>query len=236
MRIIHKEPGEEGEYGCHVILSLQEQADRPNHYLALVERVTSISTSFIDRLLNGIIRNEYHENKEAFTCEDQSGVRDKHGNPKIIGFRPKLEFVGHPSDYFIQEIEQGELTGITLVESLKQTQIGGRPYLKQKEKQLVISIDKNNLVKNLWNDLVGAMKSQSKDWKTARIRYKKPSGNITNITMETTTGNVLEDKFVRSIRITDIDPVLDNSAQNIVRHLADSILEQLLNYRENADQ
>jgi hypothetical protein len=227
-RIIEKEPGEAGEYGAHVILSLDEVRGRPGSYLAVIEKVPTLGRTNVERLLNGILNDQYKSNDMTFSCEDRTGKTNRDGSPKLIGFRPLIRFAGHPSDALIRDLEQGVLSGITLVHAEEQTPLGSRAYLVRDKTRLKIRAIKDNLVENLWEDLKQVFALESKYWEEARIEFKTPNGVAANITVDTNTGNVLDDAYVRTARITGINPLLDHSSNAIVRHLIALMMEHFL--------
>lgn len=232
-RVIRKEPGEAGEFGAHVVVSLQEEAQRPNSYLALVERVQSVGRAHVERLLNGLINAQYKANENTFVCEDQSGKRTRTGEAKMIGFRPIVHFSGHPSENFVRDLEAGVLSGLTMVKATEQAPFGRRRYLTKKEMSLKVNVNKDNIVANLWDDLKDALSIESDAWSEARISFSKDDGRSVQVCVDTATGNIRDDTYVKTVRFCNIDPFLDNSSNIIVKHFSERMVAELLDQRAN---
>ncbi len=230
-RIIEKANGESGEYGAHVLLSLDPLPSKPDQYLAVIERVTGVGRVYIQRLLNALIQGQYKADPSTFQCEDLAGRKTRNGAPKMIAFRPLFELVGHPSDEFINDIDAGRFTGMTLVQSSTATQIGGRSYLKPDEKTLRVKVSNHSTVQNLYDDLKAALAAESSNWSQARIKFKSSDGRASTVTLDVATGNVLDENFVKKTRLSGITPFLDFSAQGIVPHFEERMKTEFLAYR-----
>lgn len=232
-RVLRKRQGEAGEYGAHVVISTRDNPARPNSFLTAVEKVTTLGRALIVRMLNGIINESYRNAPDTFQCEDQTGKRTKDGNPAMVKFRPIIDLTGHPSESFARDLNNGTLTGLELQQPLEQTPIGRRNYLVAKEQQLKVKIVRDNIVANLWNDLKRALEIESNEWSKARIRFTAPDGRPTNVVVDTETGHLLDLRYVKSARIMEIDPPLDNSSAEIVAHLEARMIEALVAERDN---
>lgn len=230
-RIIEKAEGEAGEYGAHVLLSLDPLPNKPNQYLAVIERVTGVGRVYIQRLLNALLQGQYKTDPTTFQSEDLAGRKVRSGAPKMVSFRPLFELVGHPSDEFINDIDAGRFTGMTLVQSSTETQVGGRSYLKPEEKTLRVKVSNNSTVQNLWDDLKSALASESSNWSKAGIKFKSSDGRASTVTLDLATGNVLDENFVKKTRLSGITPFLDFSAQSIVAHFETKMKEEFIAYR-----
>jgi hypothetical protein len=57
---IERKKGREGRgFGAHLTISLKPETGRPNLYLAVLERVPNVNSSFVARLLQSILRELY---------------------------------------------------------------------------------------------------------------------------------------------------------------------------------
>lgn len=231
-RIIEKEPGESGEYGTHAIISLDHVEGRPDSYLTVIEKVPALGRTNIERLLNAILNDQYKTNEMTFTCDDRTGKQNRDGTPKRVAFRPLLRFAGHPSESFINDLEQGVLNGLTLVHAVQETPLGSRPYLIRDNMRLKVRVKKDSVVENLWEDLKQALGLEAKEWEEARIDFTTPEGLSAKITVDTNTGNVLDEAYVKTVRLKEITPLLDHSSKEIVSHLVALMMEQFLAKRQ----
>lgn len=217
-RPARKRKGEGRDYAAHLLIRLEPSS--PNNYLALLERNTGLHASHVKRLLQAVLKQQYQEDPATFQCHDDSGAKDKHGNPKIVSFRPMLELRGHPSDSFISDLENGTLQEILLVHDEQNVQLGGQNWLRKSE-QVVRVKPKSVPSTGLWPKLKSALKGQSsKGFEKARIQFKRSDGEVKSVELATSTGAALDDYYIKSVKITDIWPVLDDSSDAIVDHLA----------------
>lgn len=231
-RVAEKQPGEVGEFGAHVVVSLAEEKDRPATYLTLIERVTKVGRTSVERVVTAIVRDQCKVDLNTFVCEDRTGKRTRAGTPKMVDFRPLFELSGHPSDSFIDDLDSGGLTGMTLVQDRSHQQIGGRTYLKPEEASLRVSVDEKHLVQNLWADLKAALFQESKDWTRARISFKGADGRPGTAEVNTETGNVIDEVYVRSVSLTDPNWLLHDSADKVVPAFATRMIAELVAARK----
>jgi hypothetical protein len=229
--VIRKKPNEANEYGAHVIVSLAEEPHRPHTYLALIERVPTVGRALINRLLNAVINKICTQDESTFQCADQAGQRLPNGATKTVSYRPILSFSGHPSDDFIRDLEEGTLNGLMLYHAEEQVQLGRSPYLTKSETSLKVSVDRRRLTSNLWANLKETLFGESEKWEKARIRFTNNKGRPASVSIASVSGNILDDSYVRTVNIRDINPHLDNSSTHIVQHLADKMIEELFVYR-----
>ena len=233
-RVAEKEPGEVGEFGAHVAISLVEEAGRPSTYLTLVERVTKVGRTSVERVVTAIIRKRCKADPKTFVCEDRNGKKIRGGGPKIVEFRPLFELSGHPAESFVDDLNAGGLTGMTLIQDRAQQQVGGRTYLRAQEATLKVSVDQKALAQNLWQDLKAALKGEAKDWSRARINFKGADGRPGQAEINTDTGNVIDEVYVRSLSLTDPGWVLHNSADGVVAPFAKRMVAELVAARKTA--
>lgn len=232
-RIVKKRDGEGRGFAAHVIISLEEVAGRPNTYLTLLEKNQGLHRSHVIRLLQAVLRGQYKEDDNPFQCPDVSGARGKDGQPKMIKFRPMLEFTGHPSETLLAELATGVLKGITILHSHPQQTVSGHPWLEQSEDLLRFKATSTKPIKNIWNEMKSFFAKQSTaGYEKARVRFKKPDKTTETIEFNTATGNVLDDRYVKSRLISDIKPPMDDGSDAIVPHFAVLIEKELLEHRK----
>jgi len=226
-RVVRKEEGEGRGFGAHLLVSLTAEPETPNTYRVLLEKNTGLHRSHVNRLLHAILRTLYQEDPTVFTCDHAGGQRTREGLPKQVEFRPMLEFTGHPSESLIQELEQGELKEISLIHNEQQGPLGGRAWLQKEERILKVKAKFTNRVRNVWQNLQAVFAAQAQaGYEHARIKFKTQDGESASVDIDTATGNtLLHDKYVKSRRITDIDPPMDESSDEIVEHFATKLIE-----------
>lgn len=231
-RVIRKEEGEGRGYGAHLVLSLREDEKRPNHYLALLEKNIGLHRHHVARLLQAILRVLYKEDETVFTCDDVNGARDREKRPKKVGFRPMLSFSGHPSETLVEELEKGSLKDIILIHDEKKVQIGGRPWLHARESQLKLKANSKSKIRKAWEEVKSIIGDNARKYEKARIRFINTDGDSQTVEIDSETGNtLLDERYVKSRNLKDIIPQLDESSDHIVDHLADKMIELLLENR-----
>lgn len=232
-RVERKQAGEGRGYAAHVLISTVETSGAPNNYLMVLEKNTGLHRHHIVRLIQAVLKDLYKREPDRFACDHIGGQRYK-GAPKRVNFRPMLELLGHPSKSLVQELEKGTLKEVSLIHSEEGSQLGGKPWLKTQEKVLKVKASISNPIHNMWNQLVEVLKQQSENgYERARIKFKKDDNEHISLDIDTATGNSLDDRFVRTSRISDVKPLLDESSDLIVKHFADRMISLFLEARGN---
>ena len=226
-RVERKRDGEGRGYGAHFSLSLIEAVDRPNIYIAMLEKNTGLNATFVTRLFQSILREMYKADGNLFVCDDISGARDRNGRPKQVGFRPMIELRGLPSDQFIADLENGSLQEILLIEDREGEQFGARPWLREKQRIVRVAPGAGlQQIEGLWNNLLGLFSEKARDgFRKARIKFKRADGSTENAEIDAETGALLDLRYVKAKRLTGINPALDECSDGIVPHLA-TLIEQ----------
>jgi hypothetical protein len=229
-RIVRKRDGEGRGYGAHLIIALNGNEGAPNTYRALLEKNTGLHRSHVSRLLQAVLRSLYQEDDTVFSCDHVGGQKTREGHPKRVKFRPMLEFTGQPSETLVQELEDGTLKDIALIHNEQKQQLSGRAWLEKQESILKVKVKPNNQLKHVWQNLKAVLSDQAQQgYERARIKFKNTDGDVETIEVDTASGNTLfDDRYVKSRRITDIAPPLDESADAIVEHFAEKLIELLL--------
>lgn len=230
---VHLKGANEGsDFGCHVIISTVPEQDLPNIYTCAIERVSGLSSVLIRRLLSKLLNYEFHDDPVSFSYPHPAGGLNQQGQPRTDRCCPHIELRGRPSDTLIADINNGQISGISLVKAEPVAPIAGAAYLNKRESELRLQIDQNNLPANMWQSLLQAFQANSGDYGVAKVSYKVPGQNRTvTVQIDTNTGNPLEEMYVKSFGLTNIFPFLDQSAMHIVAHLRDLAIPQFLNNR-----
>ena len=123
------------------------------------------------------------------------------------------------------------LNGLMLYHAEEQVQLGRSPYLTKSETSLKVSVDRVKMLSNLWANLKETLFGELEKWEKARIRFTNNKGRPASVSIASVSGNILDDSYVRTVNIRDINPHLDNSSTHIVQHLADKMIEELFVHR-----
>jgi len=229
----HLKTGNMGaDFGCHVIVSLAPESGKPNIYTCAVERVTGLAPALVQRILSKFFNYEYHDNVDFFKYPSPGVGFDKTGNPKQDRCCPHLELRGRASETMISDINNGRLSGISLVKAETVTPIAGASYLKKSRSELKLSIDHLNLPENLWSSITKVLKANSQDYGQAKIQYRVPnSKRSVTVELDSVTAQPLSDLYVQSFDIKPIFPPLAQSTSVVVERLTDLAIVQVLKNR-----
>lgn len=230
---VHVKAGNEGsDFGCHIIISTAQEQGFPNIYTCAIERVSGLATSLVQRLLSKLLNYEFNDDPTSFSYPHPAGGLTRQGQPRTDRCCPHIELRGRPSDTLVADINNGQLTGISLVKTEAVTPIAGAAYLNKKESELKLQINKNNLPANLWQSLSQAFRANSGTYGVAKVSYKIPgTKRSVTVDIDTNTGGPLEEMYVKSFELINIHPFLDQSATQIVGHLRGLAVLQFLTHR-----
>ncbi|ESY62935.1 MULTISPECIES: hypothetical protein [Mesorhizobium] len=226
----HVKTGSVGsDYGCHVLISTAPEQGLPNIYTCAIERIPGLPFDLTQRLLSKLLNYEFHDNPLSFSYPHPAGGLNQQGQPRTDRCCPHVELRGRPSNSLINDINNGSLSGITLVKAETVTPIAGAAFLTKSKSELKLEIDHNNLPANLWNSLKNALHLNSTDYGTAKVTYKIPSSTRTvTVEIATSTGTPLTDLYVMNFELINVFPFLAQSAKNVVAHLRDAAAPHFL--------
>lgn len=230
-RVERKQQGEGRGFGGHFSVSLTPRAGTVNVYAAMLEGVPGVSSSFVVRLLQSILRTMYQVDGNLFVCDDISGARDRHGMPKKVGFRPMLSLRGLPSAQFVADLQAGTVQEVQLIEDKHGAQLGARPWLLEEASVVKLRVvDPARAIANMWDSLTAVFREQSAavGIARARIKFKRADGGTDTVEVDAETGTMLDQRYVKAKRIEAIDPILDECADHIVPHFAALIEAELV--------
>ncbi|MFN3523746.1 MAG: hypothetical protein ACK4YQ_15975 [Phenylobacterium sp.] len=226
----HVKEGNQGaDVGCHVLISLAPEIGLPNTYTCAVERMPGLPSDLVRRLLSKLLNYEYRANPAFYQYPHPGGGQDRHGNPRLDRCCPHIELRGRPSDTLINDINNGHLSGVSLIRTEAATPIGGAAYLTKKASELKLAIDHNNLPANLWQGLQQAFQQNAGAYPVAKVAYRTPgSSRSVTVEIDSHNGTPLNDIYVKSFELRNIFPFLAQSTRSIVPHLRDLAIPQLV--------
>lgn len=217
------------DFGCHVLISTAPEQGMPNIYTCAIERISGLSFDLVRRLLSKLLNYEFHDDPASFSYPHPAGGVDNNGQPRLDRCCPHIELRGRPSDTLIADINNGHLSGVSLIKTEAVAPIAGAAYLRKKTSELKLEIDHNNLPANLWNSLIQTFQQNSGNYGSAKVSYKIPGTSRTaTVDIDANTGNLLTDMYVLSFELTNIFPFLAQSAMQIVAHLRDMAMPHFI--------
>lgn len=226
----HQKDGNLGsDFCCHVIISLAPENGQPNLYTCAIERVSGLTPGLVQRILSKLLNFEYHDNAAFYSYPAPGGGNDKNGNPRRERCCPYVELRARPSQTLIDDINNGTLTGISLIRTEPVTPIAGAPYLLRSKSELRLSIDQNNLPAQIFDSVMQAFQANSGQYAEAKVTYRVPnSTRIVTVELNAATGEPLNPLYVRSFDISPIFPPLAQSSNAIVPRLIEPTVPEFL--------
>ncbi|MBW9059176.1 hypothetical protein [Agrobacterium pusense] len=229
----HEKEGTIGaDFACHVLISTEMEKAQPNVYTCAIERVPGISAGLVQRTLSKFLNFEYNENAAFYVYPSPGGGLTKDNQPRTERCCPHVELRGRPSASMIKDINDGRLTGISLIRSEAVTPIAGAPFLRKSETELKLDIDYGNLPAQLWNSIEQAIKANAGDYGVAKVSYKRPGASrFVTVELNSNTGHPLSDLYVESFEVGPMFPPLAHSSKSVVARLSDPAVAQFKNHR-----
>ncbi|WP_444668341.1 hypothetical protein [Cereibacter changlensis] len=220
------------DFGCHVLISTAAERNQPNIYTCAIERMPGIPFDSVRRMLSKMLNYEYKDNTNFFSYLHPAGGLDANNQPRRDRCCPHIEMRGRPSDTLVSDINNGRITGVSLIRSEPVTPIAGAPYLSRSSSELKLGIDHNSLPANVWASLCQAIQNSAQVYSTAQVKYRIPNSRRTvTVEIDAATGSPLTEMYVQSFELTNIFPFLAQSAMHIVSHLHDVAVPQFLTHR-----
>lgn len=228
-----KGPGQGADYGCHVFISMAPEKGLPNTYTCAIEKMPGLSADLVQRVLSKMLNIEHHAGS-FFTYPDPGGGLKADGSPKTEKCCPHVVLKGRPSDAFINDLNGGTLTGVSLVKTMGHTPIAGAAYLTTQRAELTLGINRQTLPKQgVWDTLKTVIKQNAPNYNAAKVAYRLPGATrAVTVEIDASTGAPLSDLYVRSYEVTKVFPFLAQSAENIVPHLQVAATQQFLANRD----
>lgn len=220
------------DFGCHVLISTAQEQNQPNVYTCAIERISGLPFDLIRRLLSKLLNFHHHDDATFFSYPHPAGGVDANNQPRRDRCCPYVQLRGRPSETLVNDINTGRISGVSLIKAEQATPIGGASYLTKTKSELKLGIDHKNLPTNLWASLSQVIKQNAQTYNSAQITYKIPnSRRTTTVEISTLNGAILTEMYVLSFELTNIYPLLAQSAMQIVVHLRDLVVPQFLTYR-----
>lgn len=228
VRHVEKDKPEGNGFSAHVFISTKPQAGAANTYLTLIESIPTVTTAKIQSMLNTLIRDICRADKTRFTFNAPGG------GAKIISYVPHIVFVGYPSDQFLVDIEVGKINGLKVVAPANNTSLGANPFLTFKDYSASIEVSKDIPAGQRWKTILGGLKLTQAQFPKARISIRPENeGKSFHVDVDTATGAIIGEAYIKSRRISPIAPMMDTSSpEKIVPHFAMMVKTLLMKERK----
>lgn len=220
------------DFGIHVIISIAPEQGWNDRYTCIIERSPNLRPDHVKRLLSKLLHMEYAADPNAFQYPHPGGQHDAAGNVKMERCRPFVDLHGRPSDDFIHDIQNGTLTGISMVQTVAHAPVGAQQFLVEDERVLKLSVDHGNLPANIWAGVLAAIGARSAAYPQATVNFRLPGRTrAVSVRVDSATGAPLEDLYIRSFDEAGIFPFLADSSETILPQITARIKPRLLNER-----
>ncbi len=201
-----KAEGEGRPESVHLGLYMDELTPgKPFRYLALAEEASSLPRVRIERYLNFLIRQIKRDNPDDFKEPNKNGAIDVKGKPLMTGFKNYVDLMGHLSDDFQRDLDSGSLMGITLETDQKEKMgFGEGALLTPVKKQIKLAVNES------WKDKSKAILSEAlgmgkrNNLETARITFSSGDKSSHTVLLDTETGDVLNDGYIKRYRLSGL--------------------------------
>jgi len=231
-RVVHeKPPGHGGDYSAHVVIPMNP-VKGDNYYLCVIETVygSGLHASSIVDYLKFVFAHCKKQFPENFLIPNINGARDKDGNSLMVRHIHSVELQGHPSNEFTEELEGGVLTSIELLDFSEHGAVwDDRGAVFELAKSVALRPEKTLM------GSLGAMVRQVRskaakenEYSQMRLRFKNEKGEPRDATIDTETGNLIDQhKYVK--RHTIMAPLVNTASLD---KISNSIVKEILSLME----
>ncbi|MFV3014603.1 hypothetical protein ACM9HO_02590 [Pseudomonas sp. KHB2.9] len=207
-RVVHlKPPGHGGDYSAHVVLDLNP-VKGDNYYLCVIETVfgSGLHASSISDYIRFLFRACKKQFPAQYMIPNANGARDSKGNPVLVHLLHQIEFQGHPSAEFENDLNGGTLSSIQLLSFSEEGATWDdsgtvkerlRTIELKPEPGLITSIASS--VRQIRNKII----NKNVEYKQMRLRFKNGDGEPREATISTDSGKLIDnDKYIKRHTIT----------------------------------
>jgi len=217
---------EGGSHSAHIVISLTPESTGDNVYMCLMEKVPDFSEHRVRSILNTAIRLLCKET-DYFVYANVGGSKKK------TAFVPYLDFQGHASEALQEDLENGRINSLTLVDPDTDKVLGQGKFFSGVEKNMKVKMIRQPSKGQMLSTIMAVARSQAKDYSRIRISFQPEDGGpSTHVDLDATTGNLVSDGYVKTRHFGGIYPPITTSAvDRVVPHLISRMKHVLLKER-----
>lgn len=228
-RNVYKKPKNHGgETSAHVLLK-PEPIRGDNYYYCMIESShgSGLTASGIAPYLAHIIRHCKKIYPSNFKIENQDGSVDKKGNINRVNWNHEVDLQGHPSESFVNDLKQGTLSGIELIDH---ETIGSRwdesGFVTERRKIIEMEV-KKELIGDSWKTVKSVLgNARNNGLSQMRVRFTNANGENKDALLSTDTGHLADDKkYVKKHRISAQNTPSTASFETINRAIVNEIIK-----------
>lgn len=214
VRSLPKQEKEGNDFSAHFVLKLNPV----NHsYLALLEMTPGLSSRKVEGFLNGLLRQCARTYRTSYQANHPNESCDSNGNRVQITANHRIELRGHPSNQFINELNQGVLESIELIDS-RRINLPWDTHARTREVSRNILLRSNPAISSInFDRLKDAVKlGHSRDYASAKVKFRTATKMARTVLVETEHANIANDEmFVRKETIDGFSNPLETSYQSL---------------------
>lgn len=224
LRYEPKLDGEGVAVSAHAVIGLEPAENKPSTYPFLLEIVPGLGRSNVGPFLRRMIKDAC---QDVFQFESQeSGA--------MINAAPASDLLGVPSQPFVDELEEGQLAGVELIQTREdKKQIDEEGCFYEDSYVLKIKVAHGAKRKMLGAEQLEMLRQHGKKegFENMRVRYKKKEGRQKQVILGTSNQD-LADALVVKDELISMDRPLHQCAPEIDSDFATQMV-QLLEPTEN---
>jgi hypothetical protein len=216
-REVHKDFDEGLDHSSHIIIQLNHSD--PRKCLLLLERGAIAGAHHIKVLFHRLLRDCKTIAPEFFIQNHPNGII-KNGKPETINIYYSIEIDGYISDEFQEDLQRGVFKEVVLISEEPAVQAVDSAFMTT-EKTETVKLGTSKTIN--FSNLKALVKSKSKDFSKARVRFKHPNGTDRDIEVDTEDFNPTH--YVKRAKIESIEDLkssyikLDSNLIGLMRKL-----------------
>jgi hypothetical protein len=209
---------------AHLIIKLASQEDKASRYLAILEESSRLTRSQVQRYFNAILKDIPKHWKGEFSVPHIDGSRMRNGTPRMQSFYPKVDLQGHLSDDFQTDLQMGKLRGIALETSRPDRLDFGEPRSVQARRRDIklkpVGSWRDEPLRKI-HDAIRIGRDQR--YENARITFQTQDGTSHVALLDTVTENLVNDGYIKRLRLSDFDHLILEASTSIDTQLRDKM-------------
>ncbi|WP_087869981.1 hypothetical protein, partial [Bathymodiolus platifrons methanotrophic gill symbiont] len=221
-RTAKKEENEGQDFSVHMVIKLpNEDIDTA---LVLIEYCQGLTISMIKEVLKKILSDAKEISPEYFKQLHPDGSRDDDGNQKKYNVTFTCDFSGHPSNEFIDDLNNGKVQFIELItEEDRCTPFDEEAYFQKKHKTVVLTT-KDKKIPNIYSKIKNLI-SKKTDYQKAKVKFMTKDNMNKTLEIFTDEGTMA---YLKKVKLDDFGIDLKSSYEKINKPILGKMKELLL--------
>lgn len=225
VRELERHHTEGNSYSSHAIIKYSAHPEEPA--LLVIEQCAGIGPTRIEVILRQVIRKCKSHHPNLFQQKEHYGLKDKDNNDIVFDVVYDFEITGIPSKSLVKDLQDGELTAFELVKEGKLVkQFDDQQYFEEKEAVVKLQIaDKNDTVKNKYEEIQRLLGKYGKNYSKARLRIKPRNSKEYSISWDNSSG--FAEEYIKRVLAKGIAPELKSTYKKLHHPLVTRMLSEV---------